>query len=445
MQQKQLPRIVIIGAGFGGIFATHTLAKQAVEVLLIDRNNFHTFSPLLYQVATCALDPSSIAYPVRSIFRDRDNIHAMLGEVVDIDTSAKLIRVKTNGQVRPERYDYLIVAGGSVTNYFDSASLQTHAFALKDLNDAVNLRHHVLKLFEKAAWADNPDYQNALMTLVVVGGGPTGLETAGALYELYNHVLKRDYDDRHDMKAKVILLEASDHLLAPYPLALQKAAAEQLASLGVQVMTGAVVEEAAADHIRLKDGTIIPTHTIVWAAGVKASPLAEMLNVPLAHANRIPIEPTMQVIGRERVYAIGDIAHLTDSQGKPYPMLIPVAQQQGILAAENILRHIQGKTPKTFAYVDRGIMATIGRSRAVAWLWYRFQLRGFLAWMAWLFFHLIVLMGFRNRVSVFISWVWNYVAFSRPGAYGHRIILNAPDAHALQEAPHNEEVTLNDQ
>lgn len=406
-------RIVIIGAGFAGLYAARGLAKQDVDVLLIDRNNFHTFTPLLYQVATCALDPSAIAYPVRSIFRDRDNIQFMLGEVVSIDRQGRSVEVRTNGHLRREAYDYLLLAAGSVTHYFGQETLAEHAFELKTLRDAVGLRHHILRLFEKAIWAEQESERRAMTTLVVVGGGPTGLETAGALYELYNHVLKLEYGERQDLSARVVLVEARDDLLAVYPEKLREAARRQLESLGVEVLTGAVVAEIAADHIRLRDGRIIPTHTVVWSAGVCGASLAGLLDVPLQPDGRIPVEPTLQVKGCEDVYAAGDIAYLQGPDGQPYPMLIPVAKQQGILVARNILAQLSGRPPGDFRYVDRGIMATIGRSRAVAWIFYRFQLTGFLAWMAWLWLHLVMLMGFRNRMSVFLNWAWNYITYDR--------------------------------
>jgi NADH dehydrogenase len=414
------PRIIIIGAGFGGLYAARTLAGKPVDVLLIDRNNFHTFTPLLYQVATCGLDPSEIAYPVRSIFRKTGNIRFLLGEVTGIDFDLRQITVRTNGQTRQESYDYLIVAAGSVTNYYGDQQLEQNAFGLKSLRDAVDLRNHILRAFEKAAWTDDPAYCEALSTLVVVGGGPTGLETAGALYELYNFVLKHEFSAAHHLQARVILVEAANHLLAPYPERLRESAFKQLESLGVEVILGDSVDSVADDHITLSSGRVLPTCTLVWSAGVKGAPIVDILDVPLQRGGRVPIEPTLEIIGRERVYAVGDIAYLEDAKKQPYPMLIPVAKQQGILAAKNILNHIEGNQPAAFHYSDRGIMATIGRSRAVAWIFYRVQLTGHLAWLAWLFLHLVTLLGFRNRASVFLSWVWNYLTFDR----SVRIILD---------------------
>ncbi|MCA9892135.1 MAG: NAD(P)/FAD-dependent oxidoreductase [Anaerolineae bacterium] len=408
------PRVVIVGGGFAGLYAARTLAKAHVDVLLIDRNNFHTFTPLLYQVATCALDPSAIAYPLRTIFRKYDNLSFLMGSVIDIDTEQKHIVIETQAGQLVEPYSYLIVATGTVTNYFGQKAIEDHAFGLKELDDAVILRNHILSLFERAAWVNDTGLRDALTTLVVVGGGPTGIETSGALYELYNYVLKNEYSSvSPKMRARVILLEAMPHLLAPYPERLRKAAKKQLESLGVEVMLDAMVSEVHPDRIVLKDGRSIRTYTLVWSAGVKTSPLVEKLGVDLQKGGRVPVEPNMLVKGKDDVFVVGDIAYLQDDKGDPYPQLIPVAKQQGILAANNILNTVAGRPMQTFSYSDRGIMATIGRSRAVAWIFYRIQLTGFIAWLAWLFLHLVALLGFRNRLSVFISWVWNYLTYDR--------------------------------
>ncbi len=399
-------RVVIIGAGFGGLFAARALTGQPVDVLLIDRNNYHSFTPLLYQVATSGLEPEQIAFPVRGIFRGRTNIRFLLGEVTGIDTDRQHVLVQTPDGVREEAYDYLIVAGGTVTNFYDDESLEAHALGLKDLSEAIALRHHILKLFEQAAWTDDPATCRALMTFVVVGGGPTGLE-------LYRDVLRHDYGHMEDLQARVVLVEAADRLLLPYPATLQDAALEQLRSLGVEVILGNPVAEAHADHIVLKDGTRIDTHTLIWSAGVKGSPLAQMLGIELAQGGRVPVEPTMTARGLENVYVVGDLAYLLDERGRPYPMLIPFAQQSGTLAARNILRRIEGRPQAAFRYNDRGMMATIGRNRAVAWIYNRIPVSGFLAWLAWLGLHLITLLGFRNRLTVFISWVWNYLTYDR--------------------------------
>lgn len=425
-------RIVIIGAGFAGLYAAQTLARSDVEIILIDRNNFHTFTPLLYQVATCALDPSSIAYPVRTIFRKQKNVQFLMGEVQAIDYDARQIAVQTAAGERVEAYDYLLLAAGSVTNFFGQSQIADQAFELKTLDDAVRLRNHILGLFERAAWSDDPVVREALTTMVVVGGGPTGLETAGALFELYNHVLRQEYGDRYQaLRARVILLEARDTVLAAFPSQLQASAVQQLKSLGVEVLLNAAVAKMTPELIQLSDGRSIATHTVIWSAGVQSAPIVRELDVALKQAMRLPALPTLQVPERERVYAAGDLVYLEDASGQPYPMLIPVAKQQGILAARNILREIHGQALEEFRYQDRGIMATIGRSRAVAWIFYRVQLSGYIAWLAWLFLHLVALIGFRNRLAVLFSWVWNYLTYDR----SVRIILNrAPQPDALSDS-----------
>ena len=407
-----LPRIIIVGAGFGGLFAARALANKPVEVLLIDRSNFHTFTPLLYQVATCALDPSEIAYPIRTIFRKNRNIRSLLGDVSAIDYANKTIDVQIGEHIRQEAYDYLILATGSTPTYFGNDVFRENALELRTLNDAIHLRNHILSLFEQAAWVEEESMRQAMTTIVVVGGGPTGLETAGAIYELYNHVLNKEYL-HHEMKTRVVLVEMQPYLLAPYPEPLQQAALEQLRSLGVEVLLGNPVQEVAKDHITLADGKAIATYTLVWAAGVKGSPLAEMLNVPLERGGRLPILPTTEVINRPAIYAVGDMTYLEDEAGEPYPMVIPVAQQQGELAAQNILAEIEGKEKRPFHYHDRGSMATIGRRRAVAWIYNKIPLSGYLAWLAWLILHLATLLGFRNRLNVFVNWVWNYFTYDR--------------------------------
>jgi NADH:ubiquinone reductase (H+-translocating) len=406
------PKILIIGGGFGGLFAARKLANKPVDVLLIDRSNYHTFTPLLYQVATCALDPSEIAYPIRSIFRQNDNIRTLLGHAHDINYETQSVSIKVGESTRTETYDYLVLATGSIPTYFGNDDFRQYSLELRTLTDALRLRNHILSLFESAAWTEESAMRDAMTTIVVVGGGPTGLETAGAIYELYNHVLNRDYHD-HALRARVVLVEMQSHLLGAYPGKLQQAAKDQLESLGVEVMLGNPVRNVENDHIIMEDGSLIYTHTLVWSAGVMGSPVANLLDVPLQQGGRLPILPTMEVIGRDNIYAVGDMTYLEDELGKAYPMVIPVAQQQGILAAENILAAINGRSPRPFSYNDRGIMATIGRRRAVAWIFNKIQLRGFPAWIAWLALHLLTLLGFRNRLNVFVNWVWNYFTYDR--------------------------------
>lgn len=430
VKEQDQPAVVIVGAGFGGLFAARALSDQPVNVLLIDRNNFHTFTPLLYQVATSALEPGEIAHPIRSVFRNVANVRILVGDVLAVDTAKQEVMVSALDKEYGIPYDYLIVAAGSTPAYFGNDEFQRHSYELRTLEDAIRLRNHILSLFEQAVWMQNAEELASRLTIVVVGGGPTGLETAGAIYELYNHVLNRDYPHTN-LQARVLLVELSDHLLSPYPPKLRDSALKQLTSLGVEVMLGRKVVGVTDTAVELDNGERIATHTLVWAAGMSASPFAQLLGVPLTRGGRIPVEPTLAVKGMTHVYAVGDIAYLEDAEGRGYPMLIPVAQQQGKLAANNILRHLSGLEQLQFVYNDRGTMATIGRSRAVAWIYNRWKLTGRLAWLAWLGLHLVMLLGFRNRLNVFINWMWNYITYDR----SVRLILPIPPSeNAKQES-----------
>ena len=427
----QKARVIIIGAGFGGLNAAQTLAGQAVDVLVIDRNNFHTFTPLLYQVATSGLDPSEVVYPVRQILQKASNIDFLMGEVVSIDHTAQQVQVRTRAGARTEPYDYLIIAAGSVTQYYGNEAIARNAFGLKDLKDAVVLRNHILSQFEQAAWTDDIDHKRALTTMVVVGGGPTGIETAGALHELYHYVLRHEYPEMNDLTPHVILVEASDRLLAAFPAPLRDSARQQLESLGVEIVLGSAVEHVDAGIIRLANGRVIPAHTVVWSTGVAGSPLGRMLDVPLALGGRVPVLDTLEVHGREHIYVVGDLAYLEDESGTPYPQVAQVAIQQGKRAAHNVLRRTENAAENAFQYRDLGIMATVGRSRAVAWLGNRVPLTGFIAWVVWLGLHLVWLIGFRNRASVLVGWIWNYLTYDR----SVRIILENTTRHIPANLP----------
>ncbi len=397
----------------GGLFAAKEFRNKEIDITLIDKNNFHTFSPLLYQVATCGLDPSEIAYPIRGIIRNFKNVRFLMGEVTAINTTTKEVTVISQQKTYTEIYDFLIIATGTVTNFFNNPTLEKNAFGLKNLQDSVRLRNHILKLFEEAAWTKDSRKREELTTIVVVGGGPTGLETAGALYELYNDVLSKEYNRNNSIKARVILVEATDKLLAPYPEKLQRAAIKQLEGLGVEVILGFSVKDTQENLIILSNDETIHTQTLIWAAGVKASYITELLKVELKRGGRIPVKPTLEVTGHEQIYAIGDISYLEDNNQQPYPQVIPVAQQQGRLAAKNILARINQQPEEEFSYHDRGIMATIGRRRAVAWPFYKIQLTGYIAWVTWLLLHLVWLIGFRNRLNVLVNWIWNYFTYDR--------------------------------
>jgi NADH dehydrogenase len=439
MSENHHPKVIIIGAGFTGLAAARQLSKTPVDVLLVDRNNYHLFTPLLYQVATCALDASDIAYPVRRIFRRQSNVEFRLGEVTSIDHTHQTVTIRENESVHEEPYDYLVLAAGRVSNFFGNDTIEEFSFGMQTLSEALILRNHILQLFEEATWIEDEAARRALTTLVVAGGGPTGLETAGALYELYNFVLQNEYKKLQNMKARVILLEALDSLLLAYPEHLRESAKKQIETLGVEVMLNSKVQTVTEDRVILADGRSIETRTLIWAAGIKASPLAQTLNVNLERGGRVPITEAGEVIGYQNVFAGGDLMHLINPKTQqPYPQLAPVATQMGKLIGKNIQNRIAGRELEIFRYNDRGIMATIGRRRAVAWVFYRIQLTGRVAWFAWLVLHLLWLMGFRNQISVLINWIWNYINYDR----SVRILLNdlRIQSTARAEAPAKEPV-----
>ena len=320
--------------------------------------------------------------------------------------------VNSGNEIQQLNYDYLILATGSNMNYFGNEAFKVYSHTLKSLQESIDLRNHVLRSFERAVWIHDSKERDALLTLVVIGGGPTGVETAGALYELYNHVLDKEYP-HENLTAKVILVERLSHVLGSYPERLSKKAESQLQTLGVELILNNGVSAIREDEVELGDGTIIPTKTVVWSVGVRGTDLGTQLGVDMERGNRVLVDDYLRVRGKSDLFVVGDMAYLNSPEGEPYPQLIPVAEQQGVVAAENLLSLINGEPLKRFEYRDWGIMATIGRSRAVAWLFYRFQLSGFIAWLAWLFFHLITLVGFRNRLNVLVNWVWNYLTYDR--------------------------------
>jgi NADH dehydrogenase len=403
------PRVVIIGAGFGGINAARTLADKDVDVLMIDRNNYHGFWPLLYQVATAGLEPESVAYPVRAIVRGYSNVSFMMAEVTGIDLDAKLVH--TGSIALP--YDYLIIAAGSANNYFGNDSLAVRTYGLKDIDDAENLRNQVLSNFEHAVSEQDPALRRRLMTLVIVGGGPTGVELAGAFIELVRHVLVRDYPMLDISEARVVLVEASDHILAVFPENLRKHALRRLQKMGVEVRLKTHVSAVDETKVTFDDGSSIEMGAVVWAAGVRAAHLSDNLGVKLARSMRVPVEPTLNLAAHPEVFVVGDMAYLEGYKpGVAYPMVAPVAIQMAERAAKNILAKTRRRPMKPFSYFDKGNMATIGRRGAVLDS-FGIRLSGYLAWMGWLVVHLLFLVGFRNRVIVLLNWAYNYFTYDR--------------------------------
>jgi NADH dehydrogenase len=401
------PTVVIIGAGFAGINAAKALRNAPVQVVMIDRNNHHLFQPLLYQVATAAIAPSEIAYPVRAIFRKQKNFKFRLAEVEGIDFETR--RVHTSAGEAP--YDYLILAVGGQTHFFGLDSVARYGFDLKDLADALDLRGHILRQFERASQATDPAELQALRTFAVVGGGPTGVECSGALSELTRLVLAKDFPEVDFNQVRVMLLEASDRLLAGFPEELARAAAETLKKKGVEVRFGASVADYDGAHIKLQSGERLPAGTLVWAAGVRAESLVERLGLPQRRQGRVLVEPTLQAPGHPEVFVVGDAAYM-EAGGEPLPMMAPVAIQQGKTAARNILNLLSGAPLERFKYRDPGSLATIGRNAAVARI-RGYQFSGFAAWVVWLAVHLFWLIGFRNRLLVLINWAWDYFLYER--------------------------------
>ncbi len=401
------PVIAIVGAGFGGLWAARALRGLAAKVVLLDRHNYHLFQPLLYQVATAGLSPGDIAKPVREITRGQRNLEFRMAEVRGADLATRRLDLSTGTL----NYDYLILAVGSEANFFGLERVAQLAFGLKDINEAVSLRNHILCMFEQAATETDPEKRRAQLTFVVVGGGPTGVECAGALSELIRLVLVKDYAGLNFTDARVILLEAADRLLAALPEPLRAATAETLWRKHVEVRFGATVADFDGQRVNLKGGEIIPAYTLFWGAGVRAEHLVDVLGVSQASQKRVKVEPTLQVPGHPEVFVIGDAAYLEEN-GHPLPMVAQVAMQQAELAAANVRRVLAGEPLASFHYRDLGTLATIGRNAAVGLIG-RLQFRGFLAWVMWLVVHIYQLIGFRNRLLVMINWAWDYLFYER--------------------------------
>ena len=425
-------RIVVIGAGFGGLWAVRRFVSHGIGVTLIDRNNYHTFFPLLYQVAAAELGPSEIAYPIRSLFRRHPLVDFRRADVHNIDLDARIVEA---GESRLE-YDYLVMAPGSVPDFFAVEGAARHAFPLRTMDDAIPLRYHVLNCFERAAQTSDSSTRESLLRFVIVGGGPTGVEYAGALAELIYGPLLKDFGSIARDEVDIRLLEGGERLLAGMPPRLQEYARVRLERRGVQVLTGSRVVEVASDRVVTCDtgdtkrrdlGDVMnehtgqtATHTVVWAAGVQGDPAMGSWGLPVGPGGRVPVEGTLQVPGYPEVFVVGDLAYL-EVGGEALPQIAQVALQQGSAAAENVVRMIGGETPGEFTYKDLGMLAVIGRNAAVAHLWGR-SFTGFAAWTLWLVVHVVNLMGFRNRVLVLVNWAWNYVFYRR----AVRLIL--PDA-----------------
>jgi NADH dehydrogenase len=407
MAISKQPDVLIVGAGFGGLYAAKALKNAPVKVTVIDRRNHHLFQPLLYQVATAGLSPGDIAYPIRGVLGRQRNVRVLLAEAVGVDLAARKVKLR-DGEIP---YDYLILAPGVRHAYFGHDDWEPWAPGLKTLEDALEIRRRILLAFEKAEREPDKARRRALLTFVIVGGGPTGVELAGAIAEISRQVMVRDFRAIDPREARIILIEAGPRILSTYPGDLSAKAEAQLKRLGVEVWTGSLVTSIDASGVVVKEQKV-PAATTLWAAGVKASPLARSLGVELDRAGRVNVQPDLTIPGHPEAFVIGDLAALRDEHGKPLPGVAPVAIQQGRHAARSILRACRGLSIEPFHYLDRGSLATIGRAAAVAdFGWIKFS--GFFAWLSWLFIHIFFLIGFRNRFIVMFEWAWAYFTYQR--------------------------------
>jgi NADH dehydrogenase len=418
-----LPRVVIVGGGFGGLAAARGFSAANLHATLLDRHNYHLFQPLLYQVATASLSPGDVASPIRWILRNQKNVRVLLAEAKAIDTGRRRVIIDSGladaSSFVP--YDYVVVAAGAAHSYFGHPEWAARAPGLKTLDDALDIRRRVLRAFEAAERESDLARQRRFLTFVIVGGGATGVELAGALAEIARHSLRHDFRNIRPESARIVVIEGSPHLLGAFPARLRAAARQALERLGVEILTGSIVtgidgegvtwRSSSAGEAVLQELHRIEADTVLWAAGVEASPLAESLGVPLDRAGRVPVQPTLQVPGHPEIFVVGDLCAL-QQDGALLPGVAQVAMQEGAHAARNILRVIKGDPPVPFRYRDYGTMAVIGRGSAVADIG-PVETSGFFAWLVWIFLHIFWLIGFRNRLAVLGEWAWAYVTLQR--------------------------------
>jgi NADH:ubiquinone reductase (H+-translocating) len=411
------PHIVILGGGFGGLYCAKALGRARAKVTLIDMRNFHLFQPLLYQVATASLSPADIASPIRTILRGRGNTQVWMGEAVDIDADARVVKLR-DGELR---YDYLVVATGATHAYFGHSEWAPVAPGLKTVDDATEIRRRFLLAFEAAEREANEDARRRLLTFVIVGAGPTGVELAGAMAEIVREVMPTDFRAIDTATARIVLLEGDERVLPTYSPDLSAKAQRSLIRLGVEVRTSALVTGIEPGLVRIGEDESITAANVFWAAGVAASPLGARLGAPLDRAGRVLVEPDLSVPGRPDIFVIGDLASVRKPNGEPVPGVAPAAIQMGKHTARNLLRRLDGRPTEPFRYFDKGSLATIGRAAAVAEIG-KLKLSGLIAWLVWVFVHIMYLIGFRNRVLVLIQWAWAYLTYQR----GIRLITGDP-------------------
>ncbi len=434
------PHVVIVGGGFGGLQAAKQLRKSNVRVTLVDRHNYHLFQPLLYQVATGGLSPANIATPLRAILRKQANCQVLLAEVTDFDVANNRL-VLADGELT---YDTLVLAAGATHSYFGNDQWAEFAPGLKTLGDATEIRRRIYLAFEAAEREPDPEARKALMTFVVVGGGPTGVELAGTLSEIAEHTLARDFRNIRPQDARIMIVEGAPHVLNHYDEALSQRAADKIRQFHIEVHTHTRVNEITADHVRMSsDGyeTIVPTRTVLWGAGVQANPLGKRLaagcGLETDRAGHIPVDEFLNVVGHKNIFAVGDIATCLDEDGKPLPGLAAVAMQQGGYVADTIAARVAGTgQSEPFKYHNKGTMATIGRAAAVVQIGKR-QFCGFFAWLLWLFVHLLLIVQFQNRVLILFQWAWNYATFNRSARLitgdDHVVIVRQPNGTEATE------------
>lgn len=415
-----MSQVVVVGGGFAGVRAVERLvradARERVEVTLVDRTNHHAFAPLLYQVATAGLSPQDVAHSLRAMNAGRENVHVRRGEVETIDLAARQVRLRGGSSLA---YDHLILAPGAVTADFGVPGVSGHALPLKSVGDAVAIRNHVLERFESAAAGSGDDGD---LTIVVAGGGATGVELAGAMAELRDVLLRRDFAELGDRRVRVVLVERLDGVLPGFADSSRRYARHVLERAGVELLLGVGITRVTPDGLELDDGSTLRTRTVVWAAGVRANPLVAALGVDTDRAGRVAVEADLSLPGHPEVSVVGDAAIIHDRDGKPIPQVAPAAMQQGRHAAEQVIRRLDGRPTEPFRYRDKGSMATIGRNAAVNEFPIGLRVRGLPAWVAWLFLHLLYLAGFRNRLSALLTWGWSYLTFDR----SLRVVFDSP-------------------
>ncbi|MBD3233342.1 MAG: FAD-dependent oxidoreductase [candidate division Zixibacteria bacterium] len=404
---RKTPRVVIIGAGFGGLEAVKALSDKPVDITVVDRNNFHTFLPLVYQVGAAELEPDEIAYPVRSLLRDIPNAEFLMTEVTSVDMEHKYVQC-FNCRID---YDYLIIATGSEKQYFGIPGAAENTMPLSTLEDGILIRNHILSCFEKAVYETSREIREKLLTFVIVGAGPTGVEFAGALAELIYKPLRKDYSQLDISEVKITLIEATPKVTPAMPEDLGEYTRRRLEKLGVTVLTDTLVSEIKSGSVYFDDGDHVKSDTVIWTAGVKGSGLELIPEPEKNKGGRVILDPTLQVPDYPEVYIVGDLAYI-EQDGNALPMMAPVATQQGKLAAKNILKQIENRSPEDFHYRDKGEMLTIGRNKAVARIG-RMTFTGFFAWVVWAIVHIYQLIGFRNRLQVLINWAYDYIFFER--------------------------------